>query len=149
MQVCFLAHIVQLLLTYEEQADDADMEVEEGSDKGSEAGDGPWLISLMAHCRTMANIPHVKAHPQLLLDFVKENRFVRLENLLRDISNYIYEGLVCALSIYKLYCNLQFWLFQIQSLFPTSVFLTVDKLQQKHFFCVITLLYIPGLMTNL
>ncbi|XP_050727381.1 E3 ubiquitin-protein ligase UBR2-like isoform X3 [Eriocheir sinensis] len=73
LQVCFLAHIVQLLLTYEEAADDADMEVEEGSDKGSEAGDGPWLISMMAHCRSLANIPHVRAHPQLLLDYVKEN----------------------------------------------------------------------------
>lgn len=80
---------MQLLLTYEEEADDADMEVEEGSDKGSEAGDGPWLISMMAHCRSLANIPHVKAHPQLLLDYVKENRFVRLENCLESIFIYI------------------------------------------------------------
>lgn len=82
MHVCFLAHIVQLLLTYEEPAADEEMEVDEGSDKGSEAGDGPWLISMMAHCRSLANIPQVKAHPQTLLDYVKENRFVNLENCL-------------------------------------------------------------------
>ena len=76
MQVCFLAHIVQLLLTYEDPAADVDMEVDESTEKGSEAGDGPWLVSMMAHCRSLANIPQIRPHPKHLLDYVKENRFV-------------------------------------------------------------------------
>lgn len=73
MQVCFLAHIVQLLLTYEDSEGDVDMEVDEGSDKSSEAGDGPWLVSMMAHCRSLANIPQIKVNPQQLLDYVKRS----------------------------------------------------------------------------
>ncbi|MPC24345.1 E3 ubiquitin-protein ligase UBR2 [Portunus trituberculatus] len=69
LQVCFLAHIVQLLLTCEEPEADVDMEVDEGSDKSSEAGDGPWLVSMMAHCRSLANIPQIKVQPQQLLDY--------------------------------------------------------------------------------
>uniref|UniRef100_A0A0P4WDX2 E3 ubiquitin-protein ligase n=2 Tax=Scylla olivacea TaxID=85551 RepID=A0A0P4WDX2_SCYOL len=73
LQVCFLAHIVQLLLTYEDPGTDVDMEVDEGSDKTSEAGDGPWLVSMMAHCRSLASIPQIKVQPQQLLDYVKKN----------------------------------------------------------------------------
>ncbi|KAG0729139.1 E3 ubiquitin-protein ligase UBR2 [Chionoecetes opilio] len=73
LQVCFLAHIVQLLLTYEDPAPEVDMEVDEGSDEGSEAGDGPWLVSMMAHCRSMANIPQSRVQSQHLLDYVKRN----------------------------------------------------------------------------
>lgn len=94
MQVCFLAHIVQLLLTYEEPALDADMDVDEGSDKESEAGDGPWLISMMAHCRSLANIPHVKTCPQHLLDYVKENRYEIVLNCCKLHYNYVSVHLV-------------------------------------------------------
>ncbi|XP_071525838.1 LOW QUALITY PROTEIN: E3 ubiquitin-protein ligase UBR2 [Panulirus ornatus] len=80
LQVCFLAHLVQLLLTYEEQSTCTEMKVvdktsetnqESSSSTGN--GDAAWLASLLVHCRTLANLPAVNVEPQNLLDYVKES----------------------------------------------------------------------------
>lgn len=85
LQVCFLAHLVQLLLTYEKQNPVSEMEVEDDEEGGEEApkdsagesgaatGDAEWLVSMLDHCRRMASLPPIAVQPQRLLAYIKEN----------------------------------------------------------------------------
>ncbi|XP_042869972.1 E3 ubiquitin-protein ligase UBR2-like isoform X5 [Penaeus japonicus] len=85
LQVCFLAHLVQLLLTYEKQNPVSEMEVEDeeerdeevpkdsGEESGATTGDAEWLVSMLDHCRSMASLPPIAVQPQRLLEYIKEN----------------------------------------------------------------------------
>ncbi|XP_069939421.1 E3 ubiquitin-protein ligase UBR2 isoform X2 [Cherax quadricarinatus] len=79
LQVCFLAHLVQLLLTYEGRNSSLEMEVvsdmNEQSDESScsSSSDAAWLVSILAHCRELANLPPITVEDQHLLSYVKES----------------------------------------------------------------------------
>merc|ERR1719357_533654 len=83
LQVCFLAHLVQLLLTYE--APESEMEVEneeevkespsENRCEGSSTSnsDAEWMLSMLDCCRRWANLPPITVEAQHLLDYIKES----------------------------------------------------------------------------
>ncbi|KAG7160525.1 E3 ubiquitin-protein ligase UBR2-like 1 [Homarus americanus] len=80
LQVCFLAHLVQLLLTYEGHTSNSNMEVDDETDEQSDEGtsttgssDATWLMSMFTHCRSLANLPTTNVEPQHLLSYVKES----------------------------------------------------------------------------
>lgn len=78
LQVVFLAHLVQLLLTYEEPQTESEMDVDV-SDEAVEStsdGDCAWLVSMLTHCRSVAGLHPITINPQHLLDYVKETWYV-------------------------------------------------------------------------
>ncbi|KAK3890625.1 hypothetical protein Pcinc_005421 [Petrolisthes cinctipes] len=74
LQVVFLAHLVQLLLTYEETHFESEMDVDVSEEcvESSSSGDSAWLVSMLTHCRTVAGLHSIKVNPQHLLDYIKE-----------------------------------------------------------------------------
>lgn len=80
LQVCFLAHLVQLLITYEPQTTEMDVDLdydsnelgEEQSSSGTNS-DASWLVSVLTCCRALANLSPLNVDPQHLLDYIKEN----------------------------------------------------------------------------
>lgn len=78
LQVVFLAHLVQLLLTYEDTQPESEMDVdvsEEGVESISD-GDSTWLVSMLTHCRSVAGLHPITVNPQHLLDYIKETWYV-------------------------------------------------------------------------
>nr|XP_045609964.1 E3 ubiquitin-protein ligase UBR2-like isoform X2 [Procambarus clarkii] len=79
LQVCFLAHLVQLLLTYEGHNSSSEMEVVETSEPSEDSisscgsSDAAWLVSMLAHCRQLANLPQIEVEAHYLLSYVKES----------------------------------------------------------------------------
>ena len=87
LRVCFLAHIVQLVLTYKEdrvtdeeamQADEEDEKMNCDtnkllSDLSLCQTDEEWLLLLRSQCRQYAALPEVSVNAHNLLEYVKKN----------------------------------------------------------------------------